>query len=107
MKKLTKMCVAAVAGIAVLGCTSCSTAMGGAGMLVSAVTVGQTATSNPVGTKVGTSEAYGVLGLVNAGNASIQKAARDGGITKISHVDVKTLGVLGIFTQYKTIVYGE
>jgi len=90
-----------------MGLASCSTAMGGAGMLYSGVTVGQDATSNTVGTKVGTSEAYGILGLVNIGNAGIQKAARDGGITKISHVDVKTTGVLGIFSQYKTIVYGE
>ena len=93
--------------VAMLGLASCSTVMGGAGALVSVVTTGQTATSNPVGTKVGTSEAFGILGLVNVGNASIQKAARDGGITKISHVDVKTLGVLGIYTQYKTIVYGD
>lgn len=108
MKKFSKFFLGAVAGITMLGMTSCaSTLMGGAGMLVSVTTVGQTATSNPIGTKVGTSEAYGILGLVNAGNASIQKAAKDGGITKISHVDVKTLGILGVFTQYKTIVYGE
>ena len=93
--------------MAMLYGTSCSTLAGAGGSLASVVTVGQTATSNPVGTKVGTSEAFGILGLINVGNASIQKAARDGGITKISHVDVKTTGVLGIFTKYKTLVYGE
>jgi len=104
---MKKALFATLFGISMLGLASCSTAMGGAGVLYSGVTVGQGATSNTVGTKVGTSEAYGVLGLVNIGNAGIQKAARDGGITKISHVDVKTTGVLGLFTSYKTIVYGE
>ena len=48
------------------------------------------ATSNPVGSKIGTSTAFGILmfpPFVGAGNTGIQKAAKNGGITKIGTVD--------------------
>jgi hypothetical protein len=66
------------------------------------------ATSNPVGNKVG--EASGTVFLqvlaFNA-DASIRKAAKNGGISKISTVDVKTSQILGLITTYTTIVTGE
>ncbi|MEA3448894.1 MAG: TRL-like family protein [Bacteroidota bacterium] len=66
------------------------------------------ATSNPVGTKVGTAKATGYLGVLFFGqDASIQKAAQNGGIKKISTVDLKTTTVLGIIVTYETIVTGE
>lgn len=65
------------------------------------------ATSNPVGKKVGTSSSTNVLGIVHTGDGGINKAAKDGGIKKISHVDQERTSVLGFFTTYKTIVYGE
>ena len=65
------------------------------------------ATSNPIGKKVGTSSATNVLGIVFTGDAGVNKAAKDGGIKKISHVDQNSKSVLGLFTTYKTIVYGE
>lgn len=77
------------------------------GVLYTGVTDSKIATSNEVGTKVGTSKAFNILGLVSVGEAGIQDAAKDGGITKISHVDTKTTGVLGLFTVTKTIIYGE
>ena len=77
------------------------------GALYTGVTTSEIATSNEVGTKVGTSKAFNILGLVSVGEAGIQDAAKDAGITKISHVDYKTTGVLGLFTITKTIVYGE
>lgn len=48
------------------------------------------ATSNPIGSKVGTSKATGILifpPFVGGGNAGIQKAAKEGNITKIGTVD--------------------
>lgn len=65
------------------------------------------ATSNPVGKKVGTSQSTNVLGIVFTGDGGINKAVKDGGIKKISHVDQNTTSVLGVFSTYKTIVYGE
>jgi len=73
-----------------------------------AVTMPVNATSNPVGTKVGTSKATGYLGVFFFGqDASIQTAAKNAGITKISTVDMKQTNVLGIIWTYETIVTGE
>lgn len=66
------------------------------------------ATSNPVGKKVGTATATGYLGVLFFGaDASIQKAAKNAGITKISTVDIKHTSILGIVVSYETIVTGE
>lgn len=72
------------------------------------VTMPVAATSNPVGSKVGTAKATGYFGVLFFGqDASIQSAAKNGGITKISTVDVKQGNVLGIIWTYETIVTGE
>ncbi len=57
--------------------------------------------------KVGRAEAQSVLGLVATGDASIQTAARNGGITKIHYVDWHVQNILGIIGRYTTVVYGE
>lgn len=66
------------------------------------------ATSNPVGNKVGTAKATGFLGVLffNA-DASIKSAAKNGGISKISTVDIKQTSLLNIIVTYETIVTGE
>jgi hypothetical protein len=66
------------------------------------------ATSNPVGSKVGTATATGYFGVFffNA-DASIKTAAKNGGITKISTVDIKTTSILNLIVTYETIVTGE
>ncbi|MFO8002104.1 MAG: TRL-like family protein [Marinilabilia sp.] len=72
------------------------------------LTLPVTATSNPVGEKVGTAKATGFFGILFFdADASIQKAAENGGITKISTVDIKHTNVLGIVWGYQTIVTGE
>jgi len=70
-----------------------------------ALTMPVNATSNPVGNKVGSAKATGYLGILffNA-DASIQTAAKNGGITEISTVDVKTTNILNIILTYETIV---
>jgi hypothetical protein len=66
------------------------------------------ATSNPVGSKVGTAKATGYLGVLFFGaDASIRSAAKNGGITKVSTVDIKHTNILGIIYIYETIVTGE
>lgn len=66
-----------------------------------------TATANTVATKVGTAEATSILGIVATGDASITTAAKQAGITKISHVDYEAKSILGIFAKYTIYVYGE
>lgn len=66
------------------------------------------ATGYAVGSKVGTATATGYLGVLffNA-DASIRTAAKNGGITRISSVDIKQTSLLGIIVTYETIVSGE
>ena len=66
-----------------------------------------TVTENPVGSKKGEASVVSILGWFAFGNASVQKAAKEAGITKISHVDEKSTNVLGAFAKYTVTVYGE
>lgn len=73
-----------------------------------ALTMPVNATSNPVGKKVGVAEATGYLGVLFFNqDASIKKAAENGGITRISTVDVKTSNILFLVVTYETTVTGE
>lgn len=73
-----------------------------------ALTMPVTATSNAVGSKVGTAKATGYLGIIFLDqDASIQTAAKNGGISKISTVDIKSTNLLNILVGYETIVTGE
>ena len=73
------------------------------------VTVPVTATSNPVGSKVGIAKSQQILFFFpDGGDLSIQTAAKQGGISKISTVDFKrTMVFLNFVTAYETIVTGE
>lgn len=66
-----------------------------------------TATSNPVGNKCGVAKTTTILGLGGSADCGINKAAKNGGITRISHVDSFTKSYLGIVTIYGVRVYGE
>lgn len=56
--------------------------------------------------KVGEAQIFHCLGIIDTGNAGIQKAAIRGGITRIHHVEAQTHTILSIgFTTVK--VYGE
>ena len=68
-----------------------------------------TATSNNVGAKCGTATETRILGVFPfAGDHGIDTAAKNGGIKKISHVDVEYFSVLGyLYTKTTTKVYGE
>lgn len=73
-----------------------------------AVTLPVNATSNEVGSKVGMSKATGYLSVLWFDqDASIQKAAKQGGITKISTVDLKSTDLLGLIQTYECIVTGN
>lgn len=75
-----------------------------------AVTLPVAAKSNEVSAndKVGTATATGYLGVLFFDqDASIREAAKNGGITKISTVDIKTKNILNLITIYETIVRGQ
>lgn len=62
---------------------------------------------NEVGTKVGTSNAIGILGVVGVGDYGLNEAIKNGNIKKVSHVDYETFSVLGVYTKITTYVYGN
>lgn len=85
--------------------TSCG-AVGLVGAVYTGYTEPAAVTCNELGTKVGQASALSVLGVA-AGDAGINKAAKQAGITKVSHVDKKIVSVLGLFTKITYTVYGE
>lgn len=105
---MKKVYLSAAATLALLlsSCAAIPTPAG-MGVLYTGVNTGEIATSNTIGKKVGTSSATNVLGLVAVGNASIQAAAKNAGIKKISHVDAKRTSILGLFGSYTIQVYGD
>ena len=77
-----------------------------AAMSACSVSVPFAVTDNSVGSKVGIARHKAFLNICIDCNASISKAAENGGITKIATVDYKVR--YGIFTvTYETIVTGE
>ena len=104
MKK-TIFSVACAIALAV-GMTSCGS-IGMVGAVYSDYTEPTAVTSNNLGTKVGQADGLSVLGVVALGDAGVEKAAKQAGIKKVSHVDKKTFSVLGLFTKITYTVYGE
>lgn len=66
-----------------------------------------TATEATSATKQGRACAQTVLGLVATGDASIEAAARSGGIKQIVTVDHESKHILGIVGTFCTIVRGN
>jgi hypothetical protein len=85
-----------VAGCAAVMLASCS------------ITLPVAATSNAVGSKVGKSSGNCFLGFLCFGvDASIQTAAKNGGISKISTVDYTNKSILNLIITHETTVTGE
>jgi hypothetical protein len=62
----------------------------------------------PIGPRRGEAESAAYFFYLFAkGDASIMTAARDGGISRIDHVECEVFNVLGLYTRYRTIVFGS
>lgn len=59
------------------------------------------------GSKRGTASATSILALIATGDASIEAAAKNGGIKTIRTADTHGTSILGLFSTYTTIVTGE
>lgn len=57
--------------------------------------------------KKGTASTTNILFLVEVGDASIDTAAKNGGISKISHIDIQEKSVFIFWRGVKVTVYGE
>lgn len=88
------------------GCSSAPTPT--SGLIWTNIKAPITATnSDTKATLVGRSEATTILGLIATGDASIDAAVKNGGITRIHHVDYEKHSLFGIVTTYSTVVYGN
>jgi hypothetical protein len=61
-----------------------------------------------LGSKVGVASSYSVAWLVAWGDAGTKKAAENGGITVVNHMDIGIESyVFGLYMRRDTIVYGD
>ena len=95
MKKLITMVFVIMISVVMFSCAT--------------ITVPVSATSNEMGSKVGVATGTTILQVFGDDtNTSIQAAAANGGITKISSVDFSyNPGILGIINTYTCTVTGE
>jgi hypothetical protein len=59
------------------------------------------------GKLVGHATSKSICGLVALGDSSIQTAAKEGQIKTINHVDYEFKNILGVYSEFTTVVYGE
>lgn len=48
-----------------------------------------------------------ILGLFTFGDAGSMDAAKEGNLSRVDGADYTMLNVLGVFSRYSTVVYGE
>jgi len=78
------------------------------GTIYSGVKMPMIATANSGdAAKKGEATCISILSLVAVGDCSIEAAKKDGGITKVSHVDWEVHNILGIHGKYKVVVSGD
>ena len=68
-----------------------------------------TAGDAPIGPhiKIGIAESHSILSLIAVGDSSITAACANDNIRKIHHIDWEVESFFGIWSTYKTVVYGE
>jgi len=105
MIKIKNLCSVVLLSSALTGCIAVATPA--VGVAYTDVKWSGPVTSNAAATKTGKAEASTIMGLVATGDASVEAAAKNGGITKIHHVDYHTTNILGVYGKIITTVYGE
>lgn len=77
------------------------------GLLYNDTQAGLSVSSNPAGSRVGEACATSYLGLIALGDASIEAARRNAGITVITSADEAFTSYLGLYSKYCTVVRGK
>ncbi|MFW5887387.1 MAG: TRL-like family protein [Bacteriovoracia bacterium] len=101
---MKKLILLAVVAMFLVSCSSVNTPI--AGSLYTDTKGPSKITDDNLASKRGKACAAGIIGIVT-GDSSITRAAKNGGISQVTHVDHTTKNVLGIYAQYCTIVYGN
>ena len=93
-----------------IGCTALLTSCGTPfplGCLYTKVTLPLTVGSGEIKyNRIGTAQCRNFLGWVAVGDASINQAAENGNIDRVSWASQRVENILGIYGTYTTIVYG-
>lgn len=93
--------------IFILALSACATTMP-TGIVYTEVKLPVNVTSNGQAyARIGVAECKSVMGLVAFGDCSIETAKKQGGVSKVYHVDWEARSVLGILGEYRLVVYGE
>jgi len=89
--------------------TGCATAMSPvSGVVYSNVKAPFSATAAPEQPqRVGRASVRSILGIIATGDASIQTAARNGGIREIHFVDYESQNFFGVLAEFTVVVYGN
>lgn len=110
MKKIV-LVVLALAMLTLTGCGAffASPVVPPQGMIYSNYTATQDVdlSNTTLGSKRGEASVTSYLGWISEGDCGVYAAAKNGGITKITHTDYQFKTILGIVSTYTTIVYGE
>lgn len=78
------------------------------GSIMTNVTLPVTVTSNSGAySKTGDATCKSYLAMISIGDCSLETAQKNGGITKVHHVDWHAHNLLGIIGNYKLTVYGD
>ncbi|HRR33997.1 MAG TPA: TRL domain-containing protein [Kiritimatiellia bacterium] len=107
MKRLMTLGVLAVVAASMTGCG----VIPQKGTSMAAITIDHVA-SDPIvdnsvrPVKKGVASSKAII-LFNTGDASIDAAMREGGITKVHHVNYDVTNILFLYNEIKTTVYGE
>ena len=102
------MCkIISIAALALLT-TACSTSTRQpvTGIFYSDVKATENVTSNAAAPKKGEACAQSILGFAS-GDASMETAKKEGGITQVSYVDNYSNSILGVYAKYCLVVYGK
>ena len=106
MKTYKILALAIAAGSASLGgCLAVGTPA--VGVVYTDVKYGDVATTATATPKTGTACAESILGMFATGDASIEAAKANGGITEVASVDHTAHSVLGIYGEWCTVVKGR
>ncbi len=103
MKNFVKLAVVAGAVSLLAGCATYNPQ----GSLYNGVKTGMTANNNVSAVKTGQACSNSYLGLIAVGDASIESAKANGGITNVATINYTTNNVLGIYGEYCVVVSGN
>lgn len=105
MKKLLTLCI--VGSSLIVPGTVWAAGATPVGVIYNQTTTGLSTNNGIKPTKEGSTCSYSILSLIAFGDATVNRAKTDAGITKVASVDNSAFNILGVYGRYCTIVKGS